>query len=66
MDLQDFKDEVSRMAVGMTKKEAHDQGICIKCKLPWEPRTHSDAGRREYQISGYCEECFDDLFTEGE
>lgn len=64
MPLQKFKDELSMMATGMTKDQAHQQLICINCKLPAGPRCHTDAGRREYHISGMCEECFDKLFAE--
>lgn len=60
--LQDFKDEVSKMAHGMTRGEAVVRGICISCK---EPATwYSEAGRREYHISGMCEPCWDKLFAE--
>jgi hypothetical protein len=65
--LNDFKDALSKMATGMTKSEAHQKGVCINCKLPNVlSRCYSDAGRREYQISGMCEKCFDELFTESE
>jgi hypothetical protein len=61
-DLQNFKDAMSVIATGMTKAEAHKQGICVLCRQP--PTFYSEAGRREYQISGYCEPCFDKLFDE--
>lgn len=65
-NLQDFKDNLSRAATGMTKAEALEKGICINCKLP-DPlsRCYSEGGRREYYISGMCEKCFDELFAEG-
>ena len=62
MSLKDFKDDLSRMATGMTRDEAHAKGICIVCKKP--PTFYSDAGRREYQITGYCEPCWDKLMAE--
>lgn len=67
MNLQDFKDTLSRDACGMTVAEAHEAGVCIDCKKP-DPlsRCHSEEGRREYDISGMCEECFDALFAEPE
>lgn len=64
VNMDDVKDNLSRAATGMTKAEAHAQGICIECKQPWQPKTHTDAGQREYQISGVCEECFDRLFAD--
>lgn len=64
--LQDFKDNLSRMATGMTRDEAHSKGICIECKEPAKAKCYSIAGLREYQISGMCEKCFDALFAEPE
>lgn len=58
--LKDFKDALSRDAHGITKDEALSQGICIACKGP--PRFKTEAGEREYQISGMCEVCWDALF----
>lgn len=62
--LQRFKDEISIMATGMTKAEAHSQGICVKCRKP--PLFRTENGIREYSISGMCEVCWDDLFKEEE
>jgi hypothetical protein len=52
------------MATGMTKAEAHSQGICVKCRKP--PLFRTENGIREYSISGMCEVCWDDLFKEEE
>lgn len=41
-------------------------GLCYVCRQPAAPRTHSDAGRREYAISATCEDCFDAMFAEPE
>jgi hypothetical protein len=59
--LQKLKDELSIIATGMTKSEATEQGICIKCKKP--PTFSTEAGQREYGISGMCEPCWDELFA---
>lgn len=45
----------------LTKDEAHKRGVCVNCKLPALDRCYSIAGRAEYQISGLCEQCFDDI-----
>jgi hypothetical protein len=43
--------------------------ICFSCKEPAFPKCYSEAGKREFYISGLCEECFDectkseDLYT---
>lgn len=59
---QENKDALSEAAFGITKAEAHKAGICVECKQIATWRT--DAGRREYQISGLCEPCFDAMFGE--
>ena len=58
MKLQDFKDALSQTEHGMTAHEAQGAGLCVVCKKP--PTFYSEAGRREFGISGMCEPCFDD------
>jgi hypothetical protein len=42
-------------------------GVCISCGQPFtDGNVHSDAGWRETQISGMCEDCFDTLLEEEE
>lgn len=60
-DLDAFKNHLSRLAHGMTKAEAHEAKICVRCKESPEFKTHSEAGRKEYLVSGLCEECFNEL-----
>jgi hypothetical protein len=62
--LQDLKDDLSRMAHGITKGEAEQAGVCVSCREPALPKCKTDAGRREYRISGLCEVCWDNLFNE--
>jgi hypothetical protein len=64
MNLGDLKDELSQAAFGITKAEAHSKGICIECKELALPKCYSEAGKKEYQISGMCEACFDAMFKE--
>lgn len=64
MDLQEFKDKLSITATGQTAVQAQATGLCIACKEPALPKCYSDAGIREYHISGMCEKCFDDAFAE--
>lgn len=61
MSLQEFKDSFSKRIYGMTSKEAQKQGICIQCHEKASSRCYSDAGKREYKISGLCEKCFDEI-----
>lgn len=58
-ELQDFKDAVSRLAHGMTAAEAKAANICIKCRET--PVFITPAGKREYQITGLCEPCWDEI-----
>lgn len=58
---------------GLTKPQAINLGICVSCKKPIHDgrardpgAIYSEAGKREYQISGVCETCFDTMFAEEE
>lgn len=62
--LEEFKDRMSKEIFGTSKSEGQRHGLCISCKQDALSKCYSDAGRREYQISGLCEECFDALFKE--
>lgn len=59
MDLQDFKNHLSTDLYGMTREEGIKQGICIDCREEALPKCCSEAGRREFTISGLCEICWD-------
>lgn len=59
-------DKVARLAFGMTKREAHEQGVCIRCKRPIARVVKTEVGRAEYKISAMCEECFDYVTAEDE
>jgi hypothetical protein len=50
----------------MSRNEAWDKGICIKCKQPAEPNCYSNAGLKEYSMSALCEKCFDKITGGGE
>jgi hypothetical protein len=41
-----------------------ERGICIQCEKPALPRCHSPLGRKEFEISGMCEICFDSMFKD--
>jgi len=64
MNLQEFRNDLAASIYGMTKTEALDKGVCISCRKP--PTFSTEAGRREYPISGLCEPCFDAMFEEEE
>lgn len=65
-NLEKLKTELAQGIYGITKQEAYARNICIDCKEPWEPKTHTDAGRREYRITAICEECRDKMFENGD
>jgi hypothetical protein len=48
---------------GMTLTEAHEKGVCIDCKEEAVPKCYSEAGCKEYGISGMCEACYDAMFA---
>ena len=45
----------------MTTKEANEKGTCIQCREKAIPKCYSEAGKKEFYISGLCELCFDDI-----
>ena len=57
----DFLDQLAVRLFGVTASHAQDKGICINCKEVALPKCYSEAGRREYLISGMCEQCFDKI-----
>ena len=59
--LQEMKDAMSMDLFGMTKDEAVSMGICVNCKEEALPKCYSEAGRKEFRISGMCERCFDEI-----
>ncbi len=68
---QEIKDLCRRLAKAAgapfeTPEDAAKEGRCMLCGLPVNGRIYSEAGAREYRISGSCEICFDELFKEQE
>jgi len=63
-ELQDLKDSSARTAFGMTKHDAHERQICIMCKK--KPDLSKPVNAREYEISGLCDSCFDEITNIGE
>ena len=61
--LNEAKENLAKSIFGITANEAWEKGICVQCKKPAMERCYSQAGYREYLISGMCECCFDALFS---
>ena len=66
MDLDQFKNDMARDIYGMSKDEAIEKGICLECNEQALPKCYSPEGRKEYTISGLCEQCFDKMFDHAE
>lgn len=43
------------------RDKAQETGLCVECGRPALEHCKTDAGRREFRISGLCEECFDEI-----
>lgn len=70
-------DRLAKEVYGMTIEAAHSRSICIRCQEPalviidgviqHSPELFfTEAGKKEWNISGMCEKCFDSLFDEEE
>ena len=68
MTLEKLKADLAKAArwTYASKADAHAAGNCIKCGENADAHCHSPIGKREYQISGLCEDCWDAIFAEGE
>jgi len=58
-DLGRLKEELAKQAEFIPLGEAFAKEICVSCQNP--PRFKSEAGVREYKISGLCEYCYDEI-----
>lgn len=64
MSLKSFQDRITKAVHGAVAGD----GCCLNCTKPpvWGENVYSEAGIREFRISGYCETCFDDITREPE
>jgi hypothetical protein len=62
--LNDFKEGLAQRSYGMSVQDARKNGICIHCRRLAAANCKTLAGIQEFQISGLCEFCFDELFKE--
>lgn len=62
--VENVLEQLGKAAYGNSRTKSFAEHTCVKCgKLAAEFRTELD--RREYKISGLCQECQDEFF-EGE
>jgi hypothetical protein len=60
-ELQKYLDRVAKVAFGRTLTKASRKGICVSCGKPVK-EFKDELSRKEYEISGICQECQDDIF----
>lgn len=63
-EIREFADKLAREEFGETVQEANDKGTCIVCHEPALAKCYSEAGVREFYISGMCERCFDEVWKD--
>jgi len=56
-----FKNNFARAIFGITRQDAHSQNLCIRCKAPVDSSEWEAIDLDEYQISGLCPTCFDEI-----
>jgi len=59
--LQQLKDGMAKDLFGMTQDQAYTTMKCISCKKD-VIEFRDKQSRREYEISGFCQECQDVVF----
>jgi hypothetical protein len=59
-----FKFKMAEYAFGAGAIAAWREGKCIDCREEALPKCYTDAGRREFEISGTCEVCYDKITAE--
>jgi hypothetical protein len=63
-ELSNLKKKMADEIAGEDSIELRNKALCIDCKEPAIPKCHTEAGIKEYAISGLCEECFDKIFVD--
>ena len=62
-ELMKFQDNLAIALFGETLQSAISKNICIACKSPVEPQDWGQLDIDEYNISGLCPTCFNDITT---
>ena len=64
-ELQGFVDGFTKKTFGKSQTEAREQKICVICHNEIKDEDfRDDKSRKEYNISGLCQKCQDDVFGE--
>lgn len=58
--LSELVDEIARKLFGITKTQAHQRRVCIRCKRSVDRfKTEMDElDKEEYKITGLCPDCY--------
>lgn len=59
--VKDVVNGILEKIFGKNTKQYIKKGICIRCGRD-KDLYYSEAGKREFEISGLCEYCFDKIF----
>ena len=62
--MQEFLSDLAEFCFGMNIEQAHNQKVCVVCKKKVSLAVLGERDKREYQISGVCPVCFDDMVKE--
>jgi len=62
--LKELQKKLETECYGENALDLRKKVLCIDCKQPAMKNCYSEAGKREYLISGLCEKCFDRIFKE--
>lgn len=60
-EAKNIPDRLASFAFGRTRSAALSEGICVRCGKPANEFA-DELSRREYGISGFCQECQDYFF----
>jgi len=64
-ELQTFVDKLSKKAFGESNTECEKKKICVICHKQITG-FRDETSKREYEISGMCQRCQDEIFGDGQ
>ena len=56
--LKRFLDDLAEEMFGLTRTEAHREGLCVNCKQPISSMKMEGLDMAEWKISALCPKCF--------
>jgi len=62
---QEFTDNFAKKAFGRSRTDSKKQNICVVCNASCKPEDFKDdLSAQEYQITGFCQKCQDEVFDD--